>query len=88
MMKKITILMIMIIDLISWVHFEIVGRVSDHISSYCCVYFVREVQVPGIFIMIFGDEINEKIGFLNRFTPLPTFVSIKSTKIKCFSISL
>ena len=32
--------------LISGVHFEVVGRVGDHISSDCCVNFVREVQVP------------------------------------------
>ena len=32
--------------LICWVHFEVIGRVGDHISSYCCVNFIWEVQVP------------------------------------------
>ena len=54
------IMMIVIIDdhLISWVHFEVIGRVCDHISSYCCINFVREVQVPDDHHSCFLEEFN------------------------------
>ena len=32
--------------MISWVHFEVIGWVGDHVASDCGVNVVREVEVP------------------------------------------